>query len=97
MKKGYWVVLYHAVHDQSAIDAYLPLAKAAITEAGGVTLIRTVATEVHEQGIPQRTVITEFSSYQVALDAYNSAAYAKAKEALGTTATVRDFRIVEGV
>jgi uncharacterized protein (DUF1330 family) len=49
----------------------------------------------HEAGLQQRTVIVEFDSYETALAAYESEAYKKALQALGSGAE-RDFRIVEG-
>jgi uncharacterized protein (DUF1330 family) len=41
MKKGYWVVAYHSVLDQSALKEYGKLAVPAIEAGGGKTLIRT--------------------------------------------------------
>ena len=49
----------------------------------------------HEAGLPLRTVVVEFESYDTALAAHNSEAYQKALQALGSGAE-RDFRIVEG-
>jgi uncharacterized protein (DUF1330 family) len=46
--------------------------------------------------LQQRTVIYEFDSYEIALAAYESEAYKKALQALGSGAE-RDFRVVEGV
>ena len=49
----------------------------------------------HEAGLQQRTIITEFDSYDIALAAHESEAYQKALQALGSGAE-RDYRIVEG-
>jgi uncharacterized protein (DUF1330 family) len=42
-------------------------------------------------------VVTEFPSLAQAIAAYEGPAYAKALEALGKNAAVRDMRIVEAV
>jgi len=96
MKKGYWVVAYRSISDESALKRYGELAIAAIEAAGGKTLIRTAeAIEPRESGLKQRTVVTEFESFETAVATYNSAAYQAALKALGSAAE-RDFRIVEG-
>jgi uncharacterized protein (DUF1330 family) len=97
MKKGYWTVAYRSISDESATKAYAELAVPAIESFGGRFLARTsIKVHPHEGGLPQRTVIVEFESYEIALAAYESDAYKKALQALGSAAE-RDFRIVEGV
>jgi uncharacterized protein (DUF1330 family) len=96
MKKGYWVVAYHSVLDQSALKEYGKLAVPAIEAGGGKTLIRTAEVESRESGMNQRVVVMEFESFDKAVATYNSAAYQAALQALGSAAE-RDFRIVEGV
>jgi uncharacterized protein (DUF1330 family) len=96
MKKGYWVVAYRSISDESATKAYAELAAPAIESLGGRFLARTsVKIHPHEAGRQLRTVIVEFDSYEIALGAYESEAYKKALQALGSGAE-RDFRIVEG-
>ena len=96
MKKGYWVVAYKSISNESATKAYAKLAVPAIESFGGRFLVRTsVKVHPHEAGLQQRTVIVEFDSYEIALAAYESEAYKKALRALGSGAE-RDFRIVEG-
>ena len=96
MKKGYWVVSYRSLSDESALKKYGALAMPAIEAGGGKTLIRTAdAVEPREAGLKQRVVVIEFESFDRALATYNSAAYQAALEALGSAAE-RDFRIVEG-
>jgi uncharacterized protein (DUF1330 family) len=96
MKKGYWVVAYKSISDESATKAYAELAVPALEPFGGRFLTgRSSKVHPHEAGLQQRTVIVEFDSYESALAAYDSEAYRKALRALGSGAE-RDFRIVEG-
>jgi uncharacterized protein (DUF1330 family) len=96
MKKGYWVVVYRAQPDESAMKAYGPLARPAVEAFGGRFLTRpTSQVQPHEAGLPLRAVVVEFDSYEIALAAYESEAYRAALQALGSGAE-RDFRIVEG-
>jgi uncharacterized protein (DUF1330 family) len=96
MKKGYWVVAYRSVLDESALKDYGKLALPAIEAGGGKALIRTSGVEPRESGLNQRIVVIEFESFEKALATYNSAAYQAARRVLGSAAE-RDFRIVEGV
>ncbi len=97
MKKGYWVVAYRSISDPAALKAYAALAVPAIQSFGGRFLTASTSQiEAHEAGLPQRTIVVEFESYEIALAARKSEAYQKALQALGAGAE-RDFRIVEGV
>jgi len=96
MKKGYWVVAYRAISDESAVKAYAELAVPAVESFGGRFLTRSASkVQAHEAGLQQRTVVVEFDSYDTALAAHESETYKKALQALGTGAE-RDYRIVEG-
>ena len=96
MKKGYWVVVYRSISDEAAVKAYAAAAVPALESLGGLLLTRSTSqVQPHEAGLPQRVVLVEFKSYEIALAAYESPAYRKALEALGSGAE-RDFRIVEG-
>jgi uncharacterized protein (DUF1330 family) len=96
MRKGYWVVTYRSISDESAVKAYGTLALPAVESFGGRFLTRSTSQlQAHEAGLQQRTVLVEFDSYDIALTAHKSEAYKKALKALGSGA-VRDFRIVEG-
>jgi len=96
MKKGYWAVAYRSVSDESAVTAYAALAVPAVQSFGGRFLTSSKSQiQAHEAGLPQRTVLVEFDSYEVALAAHESEAYQKALQALGSGAE-RDFRIIEG-
>ena len=96
MKKGYWVVSYRSVSDESAVKAYAELAGPAIQSLGGRVLTRRISqVQLHEAGLQQSAILVEFDSYEIALAAYESESYRKALQALGSGAE-RDFRIVEG-
>lgn len=96
MRKGYWVVAYRSISDESAVKAYGALAVPAVQAFGGHFLtMSTSRVQTHEAGLLQRTVIVEFDSYDIARAAHESEAYQKALQALGSGAE-RDYRIVEG-
>ena len=96
MKKGYWVVAYRSISDESAVKAYGALALPAVESLGGRFLTRSTSqVQAHEAGLQLRTVLVEFDSYDAALAAHKSEAYQRALQALGSGAE-RDFRIVEG-
>jgi uncharacterized protein (DUF1330 family) len=96
MKRGYWVVAYRSISDESAVKAYGALALPAVESFGGRFLTRSTSQiQVQEAGLQLRTILVEFDNYDIALAAHESAAYRKALEALGSGAE-RDFRIVEG-
>ena len=96
MKKGYWVVAYRSISDQSAVKAYGALAVPAVQSFGGRFLTgSTSQVQAHEAGMQQRTIVVEFDSYDIALAAHKSEAYQKALQTLGSGAE-RDYRIVEG-
>jgi len=96
MKKGYWVVAYRSISNESALKAYGTLAAPAVQSFGGRFLTgSTSQVQSYEAGLPQRTIVVEFDSYEIALAAHKSEAYQKALQAFGSAAE-RDFRIVEG-
>ena len=96
MKKGYWVVAYRSISDESALKAYGALAGPAIQSLGGrVLTTATSRIQVHEAGLPLRAIVVEFDNYDSALAAFTSETYKKALQALGSGAE-RDFRIIEG-
>ena len=96
MKKGYWVVAYRSISNESKVKAYSELAVPAVQSFGGRFLTMSFSrVQSHEAGLQQRTVIVEFDSYDIALAAHESESYQKALQALGSRAQ-RDYRIVEG-
>jgi len=96
MAKAYWVVCYRAIRNPDALAAYAKIAGPAIQAAGGRYLVRGMPAKTYENGLDQRTVITEFESLDQALAAHDSAGYQEALRVLGDAAD-RDLRIVEGV
>ena len=95
MKKGYWISSYRKVFDSEKLAAYAKLAAPAVIQGGGKFLVRGFPTNIYEQGLKERTVIVEFESLEMALNARESITYKAALEALGE-GVERDFRIVEG-
>src|SRR5277367_906834 len=96
-KKGYWVVCYQSVSDESVVPEYAKVAKLALEAGGGRPLVAGKAAKAHEAGkADQRTIVIEFESVEKAIATYESAAYQAALKVLGNAAK-RDFRIVEGV
>src|SRR6201989_3308082 len=76
VKKGYWVVAYRSVSDESALKEYGKLAITAIEAGGGRLIIRTADAIVpHESGLKQRVVVVEFESFEKAVATYDSPAY----------------------
>jgi uncharacterized protein (DUF1330 family) len=69
---------------------------AAIAANGGRFLARGEAVKAYEQGIVQRTTVTEFDSVEQAIAAHDSLAYREALKVLGN-ACERDVRIVGGL
>ena len=96
MAKGYWITAYRKISDPEKLAAYAKLAGPALLAAGGRFLARGTASEVHEAGLLERTVLIEFDSVETARAAYGTPAYRAALAALGNGAE-RDIRIVEGV
>ena len=97
MAKAYMVVTYRSIGNADALAAYAKLAGPAVQAAGGKFLVRGTPAKTYEAGMMERTVVVEFPSLAAARAAYEGPAYAKALEALGKNAAVRDMRIVEGV
>jgi uncharacterized protein (DUF1330 family) len=96
MAKAYWVVCYRAIKDPDKVAAYAKLAGPAIQAAGGRFLVRGTPAKTYEDGLNQRTVVTEFESLAKAIAAHDSPGYQEALRVLGD-AVERDLRIVEGV
>ena len=97
MKKGYWVVAYRTVGDETMMSSYVALAGVALRPFGARLLVPPgSAVTAHEAGLKQMTVVVEFDSYEAALAAYETEDYKKALAVLGPEVQ-RDFRIAEGM
>ena len=99
MPKAYWVVTYRSVSDRQKLAAYAELAVAFSQLRSPLALVfsaRGNPAVVYEDGLTERTVITEYPSLEKATASYGSPAYQEALKALGDGA-VRDVRIIEGV
>ena len=96
MPKGYWITCYRSISDPKKVEAYAKLAPPATAKFGARYLVRGVPGTTFEAGEKERIVISEFPSYDKAVDAYNSPDYQAALKALGDGA-VRDIRIIEGM
>jgi len=54
MKKGYWVVAYRSISDESAVKAYAALAVPAVQSFGGRFLTSSTSqVQSHEAGLQQ--------------------------------------------
>ncbi|PNE37450.1 DUF1330 domain-containing protein [Streptomyces noursei] len=96
MAKGYLVGTYRSVRDSEKLAAYGKLAKTALEAAGGRILARGGRVTAFESGVPERTVLVEFPSYDAAVAAYLSEDYQQALAVLDDGAD-RDVRVVEGL
>jgi uncharacterized protein (DUF1330 family) len=96
MAKGYWITFYRAVNDPEALAAYAALAGPAILAGGGKFLVRGTPVKAAENGVLQRTVISEFPSVEAAVKTYEGEAYQAALAQLTLGAVDRDIRIIEG-
>jgi uncharacterized protein (DUF1330 family) len=96
-KKGYWIVCYQSVSDESVIPNYAKAAKPAVDAGGGRPLVAGKPAKAHEAGkADQTTVVIEFESVEKAIATYESAGYQAALKVLDGKVK-RDVRIVEGV
>ena len=67
MKKGYWVVAYQSISDESAVKTYAALARPALESFGARLLTSSTSQiQVHEAGLPLRTIVVEFDNYEIA-------------------------------
>ena len=94
MKKAYLISAYRSISDPTALAAYAELAGPAIRAGGGRFLARGLPAKTFERGLQERIVIVEFDSVEKAIATFESEAYRKALDKLGSAAE-RDIRIVE--
>ena len=91
MKKGYWVVAYRSISDESAVQAYAALAVPAVQAFGGRA--RFSPTKPDCRSGPSSSNSTAVTSHWRLTKARLTK---RALQALGSGAE-RDYRIVEGV
>jgi len=93
--KAYWIARVD-VKDPEAYKAYVLGAAPAFSAHGAKFLARGGRSEGVEGQARARNIISEFPSYQAALDCYNSPAH-QAARAHRAAASVNEIVIVEGV
>lgn len=92
---AYWIVRVNVL-DADKLQAYAPLAAAAVEAHGGHYLARGGASETTEGSDYARNVIVCWPDMATAQTAYHSPEYAHAREVLGDGAD-RLFVIVDGL
>ena len=93
--KGYVVCVYKSISDESALKDYASKARTAVEKYQGSFLVRGGKKIVTEGEDSPRTVVIEFSSFEIAEKFYNSKEYQEAKSILKGK-VVRQYQIVEG-
>ena len=93
--KGYVVCVYKSISDESALKDYASKARTAVEKYQGSFLARGGKKIVTEGEDSPRTVVIEFSSFEMAEKFYNSKEYQEAKSILKGK-VVRQYQIVEG-
>ena len=93
--KGYWIALYKKIRDMDNLKNYAAKVTPIIQKYGGKPLVRGGKYVSLEGDNFPRTVIWEFSSYEKAVECYNSKEYQDGW-AIAKKTTERNFQIVEG-
>tara|TARA_B100000035_G_scaffold292256_1_gene280761 strand:- start:135 stop:422 length:288 start_codon:yes stop_codon:yes gene_type:complete len=93
--KGYVVCVYKSISDESALKDYASKARTAVEKYQGSFLVRGGKKIVTEGEDSPRTVVIEFSSFEMAEKFYNSKEYQEAKSILRGK-VIRQYQIVEG-
>jgi len=93
--KGYVVCVYKNISNKEKLKEYALKAKSAVEKYKGKFLIRGGKATSNEGESSPRTVVIEFSSYEVAQKFYNSTEYQEAKSILKNKVS-RQYQIVEG-
>ena len=77
--KGYWIGHVN-VHDPERYKQYIAAATPAYEEYGAKFLVRGGQSDAPEGEMPERHVVIEFASYDVAKACYHSPTYTAARE-----------------
>lgn len=94
MPKGFWIA-HIDVTDPEHYPDYIAASTAAISSFGGKFIIRGGENTQAEGQLRSRHILVEFSSYQQALDCYQSEEYQQAKK-LRQAYADSDILIVQG-
>ena len=96
MPKAYWVGAHMTIKDPEKMKAYAEAAGPAIAAHGGRFLARGGRVASLEGFEQTRAVVTEFPSFEAAVECYNSDAYQAARAKLDGGVD-RDIFVVEGL
>ena len=96
MSKGYIVCVYELINDHNTLKEYAVKAKTAVEKYSGKFLVRGGKKIVTEGKNFVRTVVIEFSSFDVAKEFFYSSEYQAAHELLKDKKVVRNHQIIEG-
>ncbi len=94
MSKGYWIARVD-IQDPEQYKKYVAANALAFSKFGARFLVRGGAFEVPEGSSRQKSVVLEFSSYQAALECYQSPEYQEALK-LRLEMAICDLVIIEG-
>ena len=94
--KGYVVCVYKSISSEEKLKEYAVKAKAAVEKFQGKFLIRGGKSTSREGEKSPRTVVIEFSSYDLANTFYQSKEYQEAHSILKGYAD-RQFQTIEGI
>ena len=93
--KGYIVCVYESINDKILLKEYATKATQAVQKYNGSFLIRGGKNITTEGKDFIRTVVIEFSSFEVAKEFFNSKEYQDAHTVLGNS-VIRHHQIIEG-
>ena len=95
MKKGYIVCVYEGIRDETSLKEYAVKAKEAIEKYNGKILVRG-RKKINTEGRDfVRTVVIEFSTFNIAKKFFYSSEYQDAHKLLRDT-VIRNHQIIEG-
>ena len=94
--KGYVVCVYKSISSEEKLKEYAVKARAAVEKFQGKFLIRGGKSTSREGEKSPRTVVIEFSSYDLANTFYQSKEYQEAHSILKGYAD-RQFQTIEGI
>ena len=94
--KGYVVCVYKNITNDQKLKEYALKARSAVEKYKGIFLIRGGKSKSNEGEVSPRTVVIEFSSFDVAMTFYKSKEYQDAHSILKGYVD-RQHQIIEGV